>query len=165
MNGVAGCGLYRWCYDSTPRLALRQGDMTAADRDAVVAEFRSGITKVLIATDVLARGFDVSQASLVGPSTAQRGKPRWHVPAVMSDRCLVFAPAVAGCVRAWGPCHAPSQALISRARVRVHSRALPVVSPAYVERGVRPMPRKLHTLPSALGTSGGTNPARRRRCR
>jgi hypothetical protein len=35
--------------------------MEPADRDAVVREFREGVTKVLIATDVLARGFDVSQ--------------------------------------------------------------------------------------------------------
>ena len=35
--------------------------MEAADRDAVVTEFRDGVTKILIATDVLSRGFDVSQ--------------------------------------------------------------------------------------------------------
>jgi ATP-dependent RNA helicase DDX19/DBP5 len=35
--------------------------MEASDRDAVVNEFREGVTKILIATDVLSRGFDVSQ--------------------------------------------------------------------------------------------------------
>lgn len=35
--------------------------MEAGDRDAVVNEFREGVTKILIATDVLSRGFDVSQ--------------------------------------------------------------------------------------------------------
>jgi superfamily II DNA/RNA helicase len=38
-----------------------QGDMRPEERDAVIAEFRNGVTKILIATDVLARGFDVSQ--------------------------------------------------------------------------------------------------------
>lgn len=38
-----------------------QGDMEHSDRDRVVQEFRDGITKILIATDVLSRGFDVSQ--------------------------------------------------------------------------------------------------------
>jgi ATP-dependent RNA helicase DDX19/DBP5 len=35
--------------------------MEHSDRDRVVQEFRDGITKILIATDVLSRGFDVSQ--------------------------------------------------------------------------------------------------------
>lgn len=30
-------------------------------RDRVVSEFRDGATKILISTDVLARGFDVTQ--------------------------------------------------------------------------------------------------------
>jgi len=34
-------------------------------RDSVMAEFRSGVTKVLIATDVLARGIDVPACTLV----------------------------------------------------------------------------------------------------
>ncbi len=36
--------------------------MDKAARDRVVAEFRAGATKVLISTDVLSRGFDVTQA-------------------------------------------------------------------------------------------------------
>jgi ATP-dependent RNA helicase DDX19/DBP5 len=35
--------------------------MKFEDRDRVVNEFRRGETKILISTDVLARGFDVSQ--------------------------------------------------------------------------------------------------------
>lgn len=42
-----------------------QGDMKFEDRDRVVNEFRRGETKILISTDVLARGFDVSQVTLV----------------------------------------------------------------------------------------------------
>ena len=39
--------------------------MDHASRDRVVNEFRRGETKILIATDVLARGFDVSQVRLL----------------------------------------------------------------------------------------------------
>ncbi|KAK9831688.1 hypothetical protein WJX74_006220 [Apatococcus lobatus] len=42
-----------------------QGDMGHEARDRVISEFRSGATKILIATDVLARGFDVTQVTLV----------------------------------------------------------------------------------------------------
>lgn len=38
-----------------------QGDMEPEQRDRVVDEFRKGTTKILIATDVLSRGFDVTQ--------------------------------------------------------------------------------------------------------
>ena len=38
-----------------------QGDMEKDARDRVVSEFRDGATKILISTDVLARGFDVTQ--------------------------------------------------------------------------------------------------------
>ena len=38
-----------------------QGGMEHSARDRVIEEFRSGTTKILIATDVLSRGFDVTQ--------------------------------------------------------------------------------------------------------
>ncbi len=38
-----------------------QGGLTHEERDRVIREFRSGRTKILIATDVLARGFDQAQ--------------------------------------------------------------------------------------------------------
>ena len=38
-----------------------QGGMTHEERDAVIREYRAGTTKILIATDVLARGFDQAQ--------------------------------------------------------------------------------------------------------
>eukprot|EP00879_Flechtneria_rotunda_P015545 GHRR01016256.1.p1 GENE.GHRR01016256.1~~GHRR01016256.1.p1 ORF type:complete len:459 (+),score=143.72 GHRR01016256.1:226-1602(+) len=47
------------------RITSIQGDMPFEDRDRVVGEFRQGMTKILISTDVLARGFDVSQVTLV----------------------------------------------------------------------------------------------------
>lgn len=41
------------------------GEMAQADREIVMKEFRSGSSRVLIATDILARGIDVQQVSLV----------------------------------------------------------------------------------------------------
>ncbi|XP_010527881.1 PREDICTED: DEAD-box ATP-dependent RNA helicase 38 [Tarenaya hassleriana] len=41
------------------------GSMTQEDRDKIVKEFKDGLTQVLIATDVLARGFDQQQVNLV----------------------------------------------------------------------------------------------------
>lgn len=40
-------------------------DMDILERDKVMVNFRKGLTKVLIATNVLARGIDVPQVSLV----------------------------------------------------------------------------------------------------
>lgn len=47
------------------RTSLIHGSMLPADRDTVIDEFRQGKTKVLLATNVLARGIDVQQVSLV----------------------------------------------------------------------------------------------------
>jgi ATP-dependent RNA helicase len=41
------------------------GDMPQKERDAIMQEFRSGSSRVLITTDVWARGIDVQQVSLV----------------------------------------------------------------------------------------------------
>jgi ATP-dependent RNA helicase len=41
------------------------GDMTQKERDAVMGEFRSSATRVLITTDIMGRGLDVQQVSLV----------------------------------------------------------------------------------------------------
>jgi len=41
------------------------GDMDQKERDLIMREFRSGSTRVLITTDLLARGIDVQQVSLV----------------------------------------------------------------------------------------------------
>lgn len=42
-----------------------QGALNNEHRDKIVEEFKQGLTKVLISTDVLARGFDQSQVNLV----------------------------------------------------------------------------------------------------
>ena len=41
------------------------GDMEQAQREIIMKEFRSGSSRVLITTDLLARGIDVQQVSLV----------------------------------------------------------------------------------------------------
>lgn len=41
------------------------GDMEQAERETIMREFRSGSSRVLITTDLLARGIDVQQVSLV----------------------------------------------------------------------------------------------------
>merc|ERR1712121_418641 len=41
------------------------GDMEQKERNVVMTEFRSGSSRVLITTDLLARGIDVQQVSLV----------------------------------------------------------------------------------------------------
>jgi len=41
------------------------GDMTQQEREVIMKEFRSGSSRVLITTDLLARGIDVQQVSLV----------------------------------------------------------------------------------------------------
>jgi len=46
-------------------VSAMHGDMDQAARDAVMEEFRSGSTRVLIATDLWGRGIDVQQVSLV----------------------------------------------------------------------------------------------------
>jgi len=41
------------------------GDMPQKERDTIMEEFRSGGSRVLIATDIWGRGIDVQQVSLV----------------------------------------------------------------------------------------------------
>ena len=43
----------------------QHGDMNQQERDLIMREFRSGSSRVLITTDLLARGIDVQQVSLV----------------------------------------------------------------------------------------------------
>ena len=46
-------------------LPFQHGDMDQKERDVIMREFRSGSSRVLITTDLLARGIDVQQVSLV----------------------------------------------------------------------------------------------------
>jgi len=46
-------------------VTVQHGDMEQGQRDVIMREFRSGSSRVLITTDLLARGIDVQQVSLV----------------------------------------------------------------------------------------------------
>jgi ATP-dependent RNA helicase len=46
-------------------VSMIHGDMPQKERDAILNDFRAGVSRVLIATDVLARGIDIPQVSLV----------------------------------------------------------------------------------------------------
>ena len=46
-------------------VACLHGDMEQAERDSIMKEFRAGSNRVLITTDLLARGIDIQQISLV----------------------------------------------------------------------------------------------------
>jgi ATP-dependent RNA helicase DDX19/DBP5 len=59
-------------------VTVLHGARDAAERDAVMDGFRSGKTKVLITTNVLARGIDVNQVNMVinyDLPVDQRGSP------------------------------------------------------------------------------------------
>merc|ERR1712129_348386 len=51
--------------DSNFTVAAIHGDMPQNDRDAIMLQFRSGLSRVLISTDLWGRGLDVQQVSLV----------------------------------------------------------------------------------------------------
>ena len=46
-------------------VSMMHGQMLQKERDAIMEDFRSGSSRVLIATDIWGRGLDVQQVSLV----------------------------------------------------------------------------------------------------
>jgi translation initiation factor 4A len=46
-------------------VSVLHGDMLQKEREEIMVEFRSGKTRILITTDILARGIDIQQVSLV----------------------------------------------------------------------------------------------------
>eukprot|EP00656_Telonema_subtile_P054204 TRINITY_DN803_c0_g2_i3.p1 TRINITY_DN803_c0_g2~~TRINITY_DN803_c0_g2_i3.p1 ORF type:complete len:441 (-),score=168.38 TRINITY_DN803_c0_g2_i3:228-1550(-) len=68
----------QWLYDQLEMadftVSCIHGDMEDADRAAKMKEFRSGASRVLLATNVLARGIDVQQVSLVVNYDLPRGE-------------------------------------------------------------------------------------------
>jgi superfamily II DNA/RNA helicase len=46
-------------------VSVLHGDMMQKDREDIMKEFRSGTTRILITTDILSRGIDIQQVSLV----------------------------------------------------------------------------------------------------
>ena len=63
------CAQVDWLTDSMKAkdftVSATHGDMDQNTRDVIMREFRSGSSRVLITTDLLARGIDVQQVSLV----------------------------------------------------------------------------------------------------
>lgn len=51
--------------ESNHSVSSMHGDMPQKERDAIMTEFRSGASRVLVTTDVWGRGLDVQQVSLV----------------------------------------------------------------------------------------------------
>jgi len=51
--------------DSNFTVSAMHGDMPQKEREAIMAEFRSGASRVLVTTDLWGRGIDVQQVSLV----------------------------------------------------------------------------------------------------
>lgn len=49
--------------DAGHAVSLLHGDLSPEERDTVIDEFREGVTKVLITTNVLARGIDIPQVT------------------------------------------------------------------------------------------------------
>lgn len=71
-QAVIFCNTRRKVEDLTRQMTQKQftvscmhGEMEQSDRDIIMKEFRSGSSRVLITTDLLARGIDVQQVSLV----------------------------------------------------------------------------------------------------
>ena len=58
------CGCMQLEAEGMPCTSI-SGELDKDRRDAVIKEFRTGVTRVLISTDVLARGFDVQQVTLI----------------------------------------------------------------------------------------------------
>ena len=54
----------RLCENNFPATCIH-GDLTQEERNKIMTEFRNGTTRILISTDLLSRGIDVQQVSLV----------------------------------------------------------------------------------------------------
>ena len=64
-------------------VSAMHGDMPQKERDAIMSEFRGGNSRVLISTDVWARGLDVQQVPRTRPVClypAQCSQPSAHAP-------------------------------------------------------------------------------------
>ena len=51
--------------NKTFSVSILHGDMMQKEREEIMKEFRSGATRILITTDILSRGIDIQQVSLV----------------------------------------------------------------------------------------------------
>jgi translation initiation factor 4A len=57
--------LYRRLCDDNFSCVCMHGDLSQEDRNKIMSEFRNGTSRILISTDLLSRGIDVQQVSLV----------------------------------------------------------------------------------------------------
>ena len=57
--------LYRRLCEDNFSCVCMHGDLSQEDRNKIMAEFRNGTSRILISTDLLSRGIDVQQVSLV----------------------------------------------------------------------------------------------------
>ena len=64
------------------------GEMGQGERDVIMREFRSGSSRVLITTDLLARGIDVQQVSLVINYDLPTNRENYIHRCVYSCNCL-----------------------------------------------------------------------------
>jgi translation initiation factor 4A len=51
--------------DKSFSVSILHGDMIQKEREEIMKEFRTGTTRILITTDILSRGIDIQQVSLV----------------------------------------------------------------------------------------------------
>lgn len=51
--------------DKNFAVSVLHGDMMQKEREEIMSEFRRGVTRILITTDILSRGIDIQQVSLV----------------------------------------------------------------------------------------------------
>jgi translation initiation factor 4A len=73
-------------------VSAMHGDMDQAQREVIMKEFRSGSSRVLIATDLLARGIDVQQVSLV-INVSATGRAPFRFLDSRADICQYDLPA------------------------------------------------------------------------
>ena len=76
-------------------VSAMHGDMPQKERDAIMAEFRSGDSRVLIATDIWGRGIDVQQVRPPPPPSSAPPLPQLCGPpsaSALHTPCLSPAP-------------------------------------------------------------------------
>jgi superfamily II DNA/RNA helicase len=67
------------------------GDMEQRERDVIMRQFRTGSSRVLITTDLLARGIDVQQVSLVINYDLPSNRENYiHRYSILHYVCLVY---------------------------------------------------------------------------
>lgn len=71
-------------------VSAMHGEMPQGDRDLIMQEFRSGSSRVLISTDLLARGIDVQQVSLVINYDLPSNKENYIHRLVVTSILLMF---------------------------------------------------------------------------